>query len=365
MVEGSNESRPPYGNTGVVHTSSNPLRACVDWVEATLKTENLQIAFDLLNMKETDFILMDRGAMGYRRQLRAGNIIILADGNEGMGIHIVMSGQGCRQFEASYPYTWSKFFNDIFKKGEGHFTRLDAAIDDFKGYFTIRQIRGKVRRGECSSKFRGMKSIEKFLIKDGSTKGATCYFGSDKSDIKVRFYDKLQERKAQGLEIEEGLTVWNRTEIEMRDEKADAFAILLINSYINHLGQEKKRIGQIIAGALKNYITFRKKNGDSNKSRWDVCEWWIEFLGDVEKISLSEQAPDRTLEQTKKWFEKQTPRTMAKLYLALGSDMNYLENLIRSGITKLSEFDIQQVDSYLKRFKEEGAEDDEDQSEYD
>lgn len=342
---------PRIGNTGVQNTSVESLRACVDWVEATFFVENFEIVFETLNLPRDNWIQFDRGALGYKKQMRCGKIVLLYDGMENMGIHMIMSGQACRQFEDKYQYTWAHFFNVIFKQGNGHFTRIDAAVDDFKGYFTIRQLRGKIRRGEASSKFKTARGIEKVKIADGSEAGETLYLGSDKSAVQVRFYDKLKERQGAGVEIEEGLTVWNRTEIQMRDKRADKFALILIRSYADNSNSAvNAEIGRIIAGVLKNYVNFLMPSNDSNKARWEKCSWWLEFLGEVEKVRLSQKAPDRTIEQTKKWFERQIPRTMAKIHLSQGGDLDYLLNVLQAGCDQLNERDIKQIDDYIERW---------------
>lgn len=360
MENGSDSTNPRYGNTGVERTTENPLRACLDWVEGTLKIENFRLIFELFNVPESEWEMCEKGLMRYRRQMRYGKIVVLWDGiDDNMGVHFVMSGAACRQFESYYHFGWHRFLNDIVVKYSGQFSRIDAAIDDFKGYFTVRAMVCRVKRGEVSSRFKMAKNEESIRIEDGSTMGQTIYFGSKKSDLQVRIYDKLEERKAKGIEIEEGLEVWVRTELQMRNARAQAFAFCVIRSYSNGQKELENNVGHIVAGVLKNSIIVRTRNkGDSNKRRWPVCEWWDEYLGEVGKISLADKAPDRTIEQTKKWFENQIPRTFAKIYLAMSQDDEYIKKLILKGYGKLSESDINQIDSYLKRFKEEGSEDD-------
>lgn len=358
---GEERANPRYGNTGVGRTALNPLRACLDWVEGTLKVENFRLIFELFNIPETEWEIREKGMFRYKRQMRHGKIIVLWDGinAEDMGVHFILSGEACRQFEARYPYGWYRFLNDAIVKYNGQFSRIDAAIDDFKGYYTVRAMVGRVKRGEVTSKFKLGKNEETIRIMDGETLGQTIYFGSKKSDLQVRIYDKLQERLAKGIEVEEGLETWVRTELQMRNNRAQAFAIRVIKSYPNGNVELANNVGHIIAGILRNVITVRSKlKSDTNKSRWPVCRWWTEYLGDVERISLADKAPDRTLEQTKRWAEQQMPRTLAKLYMAMGGDGEYIRAMIAKGLDKLTKADMEQIDSYLMRFKEEGAEDD-------
>lgn len=94
--------------------------------------------------------------------VRFGNIQIYYEGHsEDMGIHIHMGGQACREYEEYQVRTWAQLFALIFE--QGHFTRIDIAIDDFKGYFKISAIERKIKTGQLSSKFkkRGIWSPQK------------------------------------------------------------------------------------------------------------------------------------------------------------------------------------------------------------
>jgi phage replication initiation protein len=346
------KDKPPTCNTGAQNTQVEGLRACVDWVSCTFKSAQIEIILDVLNMTKTGFIEMANGLHGYRKQLRKGHIKILYDGHENMGVHLEMSGQGCREFEREYPYTWSHFFNTVLING-GHFTRIDAAIDDFKGYFTIESLVRKIKRGEALSRFKSARSIEKIKIEDGSSEGYTVYFGSPQSRIKIRFYDKLQERIGAGKEIEEGIRIWNRTEIEMRNERADIFAMILVGQRKNNITHEHIYIGKIVSGILKNYVRFLVNNKDKNKARWNTAPFWEKFLGEVEKVRLTEIAPDKTLGETKKWFEKQLPRTMGKIFLALNSDIDYFVNILNVGMEKLDQKDLMSIEYYKSLMREE------------
>lgn len=329
---------PRIGNTGAQNTYRDGLRALVDWVGATFSTDTPpeRIA-DILGLPFGLFVQMDRGAMGYRKQLRFGHISIFYDGTAQMGVHLEMSGQGCREFEKMQPYRWDYLFQYI--RLYGKFTRLDVAIDDFKGYFTIGKLVDYVRKGLCSSRFKKAITIESNHVSDGRSAGQTLYFGSPTSRIKVRFYDKFRERQEAQKELEEDVTFWNRTELELRDERADVMAEEILNS---------DSLGDTVSSVLKNYINFKKKGSDSNKSRWPDSEFWQIFLGDVEKLKLSHVAPDRTVSRIKNWIDKQTPRSLAVLFKALGEDYYYLQELIEKGLEQLTDQDEAIINAYVE-----------------
>lgn len=332
------ETGPRIGNTGAQNTYRDTLRVLVDWVSGTFKTlTSPEQLSDALGLPWHLFVQMDRGNFGYRKQYRFGHISIYYDGNADMGIHLEMSGQGCREFETLSQNGWDYLFQYILYYG--HFTRLDVAIDDFEGYFTIGKVVDYVRKGLCSSKFKKAITIESNYISDGKSAGQTVYFGSPSSRIKVRFYDKLNERLQAGKEIEPGIEFWNRTEVELRDERANMMAEEILNNPV---------LGDAVTGVLKNYITFKRKGTDSNKSRWPNVDWWQKFVGDVEKIKLTHVAPDRTVSRIKNWIDKQTPRSLAVLFRALGEDYYYIQQLIEKGLEQLTEQDEAIINAYVE-----------------
>ncbi|SFX52871.1 Replication initiation factor, partial [Thermoactinomyces sp. DSM 45891] len=193
---------PPSSNTGAQNTSRTGLRALVDWVGATLKNVSLEALIEgILDLNKDDFAELDRGGNGYRKSLRLGNITIYYDGNEGMGIHLKMSGQGCREYEGYGKRKWPHLLAMILDL-DSNITRLDLALDDFTGYFKIPQIEKKVKSGEVQSKFREATNYEKIRLSDGYRKGQTIYLGSSSSLLKVRFYDKYKEALKDGNESE-------------------------------------------------------------------------------------------------------------------------------------------------------------------
>ena len=122
---------PPTGNTGAENTS---LASLIDWCAFTLKdSDSLEKVLSVIGIPYQDFIEMPKGGLGYKRQLRNGNIAIFEDGAEGMGIHIEMSGKGCREFD-SFTGNW----RGMFWRGHGLFGHLSpaaVAIDARIGMF--------------------------------------------------------------------------------------------------------------------------------------------------------------------------------------------------------------------------------------
>lgn len=333
---------PPYGNTGAENTGRVGLRACVDWLSVTFK--NVQAVHqicDLIGVDFDNFHNAKTGGKGYLRKIVFAGISIYYEGKENMGIHVEMTGQGCRHFEKYSRYDWLHFFSLIMNT-DINITRLDLAIDDFHGYFTLKQITEKIRRKCVRSRFKDAIEIKKTRLSDAKNRGRTIYFGSASSMVQVRFYDKLLERQEAGKELEEGITFWQRTELQLRDDRAMAAMLLFVNMSAD--------TGKLASGILKNYISFLiEDKTQKNKSRWKVCKWWERFLGEVEKLPLTIIAPDVTIERSYKWLDHQVEKTLAMMYEAFNQDMTIFFDLINKGIGKLENKDK----DIIKRFKEE------------
>lgn len=327
-------SLPPYSNRGVENTSQNGLRALVDWLQVTFKdVQNITDIIDFLGLEKDWFKETTIGNYGYDRSLRFGHISIYyysyPTGREGGSyFHLEMTGQGCREYEELSKYDWITFF-ELLVMLDVNVTRLDLAIDDFKGYFTIKKLVKKIKKEELLSKFKRCKRIEDILIKDGSTVGETLYFGQSSSDIQVRIYDKMAQQLSLEKELPEDLKCWIRTEVQMRDKRALQAVFELIHNIQN--------VGATVQGILRNYIKFvDAKEGDSNKSRWAISKFWTSYLNNVEPLKLTLVAPDKTIEQAHSWIKKGVAPTLSMVFEALGDKPEMIDDLIELGKEKRS-----------------------------
>ena len=72
---------------------------------------------------------------------------------------------------------------------------------------------------------------------------------------------------------------WKRTEMQLRDDKAHAFAMTFKDRPLE--------LGELAFGLLANNLRFVVPNrNESNKSRWKTCRFWERFLGAVEVLKL-------------------------------------------------------------------------------
>ena len=244
-------------------------RVLYDWLSFTTRLHAVCDLIDLLGLRGCPFETVS-GSKGFQyRQYYNGVSIHYNEkeftNNLGDFIWLEMSGQGCRCFE-SYG---NGDYEALFKLARSdpaniHITRLDIAFDDMTNVFDIDNICDEVRLEHFVSRLSKYQSIY-------SNAGNAVYFGSKKSNVFIRIYDKASERGYDKSNFH-----WIRCELQLKDTNAKGFIDKLTNSNLQIL----------YLSVLKNYVSFRVPTSDSNKRRWPVCEWWDKFLGDAVAVSV-------------------------------------------------------------------------------
>ena len=244
----------------------------------------------------------------YQLRWQAGDISITGsakkteDNPQGLGCYLVMSGRGCDDMSHILE-SEGKTFADMFHLcerwfGTGyHLTRLDIAIDDQNDtpFFTVEQIKKKCEKGEYIANGSEFRFHESRYNEHETAK--TVYIGAGKSEQSYRFYDKDKEvSKKYNKPIEE-IGSWKRTEIQLRDSKAHAFALLFMENPYD--------LGQLAVDLLAGNLRFVVSNSaESNRSRWKTCRFWQRFLGAVKPLKLHAPQQDNTLSDTQKWLKE-------------------------------------------------------------
>lgn len=254
----------------------------IDWFTFSVRDMSVDSVIGWLGLRDLDWI--DRpGHNGYKSAKWYGGMWILFDGQvvetlsglRDMGICVEFSGQGCRQYETSGNRTLETLVNDVSNFRTANITRLDVAFDDVdkegNGLLDVMKIERLARKDIYISKF-GMRSGEwSCKHSDGGEKNPlaySVYFGSPRSDVRFRIYDKSQERG--GLDYH-----WVRFELQLRRDAASNFI------------KSPGTVGYKYTGVINNYLRFITPNkNDSNRRRWASPEWWKKFLSHTEKISV-------------------------------------------------------------------------------
>lgn len=294
---------PPSGNTGVSNTT-----CCFDWLAFTVQI-NLQTVLEWLTPvghSGADWVVLAHGGLGYRSAVQRGHVKVFYDGQPGMGVHVVMSGQALRQWEVESGLRsegdWQAFLRTLVKERECRLTRLDAAMDDKgeEGVLSMAVMEQAARAGHLVSRFHHCQRIgsDKWSLSnpEDSRQGETLYFGSRSSLMFVRIYNKAAEMGESFHHV--------RVEMEAKKENAGQLA-------------EKFLEGgwRAVVGVLRAYLDFKEpEDGDGNKSRWETAEWWDTFLDRCEKVSLCvARVVNRSLERVKAWLFRQAAPSLAVL----------------------------------------------------
>lgn len=299
---------------------NSKLQVIIDWLQFTIKSLEVEdVIIDVLYMNLDDFIPVEKGNLGYKKQQVSGNIRILYDGNEGMGIHVIISGEGCREYEEKNNILE---LIDRINGYDGKISRIDIAIDDETGkIIPFEKILRDVRAGNIVSRWRSSIEIIKRDIQKGERTGQTVMLGSRKSDVCMRIYDKaLEQKKAKGEQ-------WVRMELEIKKEKA-----IVIQSLLPFY---EKNIGKMVSKIVNNYVRIVEKSKDKNKSRWKTKRYWKNIVKETEKLSLTRRPEERTIKDVRNWVRRQVSPSLAVLLLDAGGDIKSLLSIINEGKTRL------------------------------
>lgn len=251
---------------------------CFDWFEFTTKIDSVRSIIDMMGLSDYDF-METYGSSGYRQGCMFENIFIFSDGLEGMGIHIRMSGKGCRAFEKYSKKTWKDLYEYIVENSDQmNVSRLDVAYDDFIGLLDIEKIVDDVNDRRYVTRFRSDPEVI-YTVDQFKKKSYTVNFGRKSSNTFLRFYDKFRERASKDI-ITQGCSHWVRAEFMFRNNNAFRFLQFLA---------EGKNMMELYFLVMNNYLRFVVENdSDTNRWRWETADHWERFCNSVlsDKIGL-------------------------------------------------------------------------------
>lgn len=218
---------------------------------------------------------------------------------EEMGVCVSMSGSGCRYFETVLGSSgadgqgdlWISFFRRLRNlnfSGYGvKISRIDIAADDKstddKYLLNLDDVEACANSRDFVSRFRNLYHYtSKYLVTD-QVIGRTLYFGSQKSSVFCRFYDKLAEQKVkyegdpESLQQLDSIKHWVRMEFVFRRDQA----IKIVNAIC-----DSASFSRYYAELVNGYLRFVDKD-DSNVTRCTLKKWWQRFLGTLGRCKLS------------------------------------------------------------------------------
>ena len=304
LVPSQSSTEPPITNRGAEITIPPENRSLLDWVAFTIKVEDPFEVLAIAGLSPSLFTDFQYGFSGYRKSLRFGNISVYYLGREGMGCHLEMSGQGCRQFEGQFSVNpWPVLFQSVLAAG-GNFTRLDLAIDNVDGALSLEKLYDALKdhENQVRSRFGEWRRILKGSFDKGEkVTGETIYLGSSKSHVMFRIYNKAQESGIPGD--------WIRFELQLREKRAQEVARIFNSA---------DTVGSLAAGIINNYFSLIN-NDDSNISRCTLQAWWAAWLESTEKISLNTEKAVKFVSDTMEFIKRQYAPSLAMINKHLGA----------------------------------------------
>lgn len=181
-----------------------------------------------------------------------------------------MSGQGCREFETYNPAGFRHLFELAKDSEKYHMSRLDVAFDDLTGIFDIQRVYDDYKLGNWVSNSKRGQGAFDMHRREKDHLGYSIMTGSKSSEMYMRIYDKAIER---GF-FDEDLH-WVRLELVLKQDRATNFIL------------NPAPLGEKFRGVVSKYFRFLiPSKTDSHRDRWKTRQYWLDFLGAVEPISV-------------------------------------------------------------------------------
>lgn len=327
----------------------------VDWLEFTVKGLTAdQVITNLLGLDTGEFYDLERGRFGYNSQLKweRGNVFLMtnrdmvhgrlvARTDDVMGIHVLITGTGCSAYAIIRPiHVLLSAVIGICGDGQYKFTRIDLAVDDkANNLLSFDRIYRHATDGDYTSRWGQWIETISRKSSDNGHLGRTMYFGSQKSDIFCRIYDKALEQRIKHPDLADTLPkAWTRLEIVYKQERATLLAQHMLTS---------TDVGVVIQETMNHYIRFLKRSNDSNKARWDSAPWWLIFIEEAGKLQLTMPKQDRTIDDMKAWVEDQIAPTLAAISAAYEGDLEWLYKMLGAGKGRLKRKHLDAIAAFV------------------
>lgn len=301
-----------------------PFTLTIDWLAFTVPCA---YACDAIEVVGGDWMQSDVGFRGYP------NSWITTDGFRGVGkmgsgipnrlreVHVDLSGGIVSAWEI--PHLREVLAWVI--KQEGHFTRIDCALDDRAGSVSVSQIKEAIHAGHIVTRASKLDVRASSSVETGDATGETLYLGSPASKTRLRIYDKRLE--LQQKHREHWADYGTRWELELRKERADACVRKLLEC-------EDTDWQEVVVGLLRSHVDFRHTTRDQESAarcRAPLLEWWEHLTCGFQKARLTVEKHERTLEDIKEWFQRSVGPTIALLYVTPDLGLPWIEEVINSG----------------------------------
>ncbi len=255
----------------------------------------------------------------------AGNVRVYWDGAvEGMGVHVQMSGEGCRLIESQKGFAawreWIGFWLDHGAK----VARIDIAVDDESGDISFETVHEQVK-----SRTAVMRAQNFTLIESTSRKGTfqTLNVGRRSSQSFMRCYDKGMEQCQDKS--------WLRFEFEYKGDRAQGVARLLVDE-----GWDAA------VGVARSVIEFKDpSHKTTDRTRQRPADWWVSLIDASKHVLRTSKDSHDSLVKAYCWLRRQAAPIIAVLVEHQGRDLSWVLDLAAEGRPKWNERHLRMLQS--------------------
>jgi phage replication initiation protein len=289
----------------------------IGWLRFTVPTSTVEILKTVLG--EGDWIRDEKGYEGYREvwccrgnDSGYGRIATGAKRNP-REVHVDLSQ------ELISHWTFEKFHKlaQWVLEHDGHFGRIDVALDDRLGIIDVDGVYEAVVKGHCVSHFRQCQIIGGLDVPSGLDRGKTLALGSRQSDTYLRIYDKAAECTC-----------------EMSPHRASRRA-QAVGLALGSLDGDSFR--KYIVGVFRTAVDFRDcTRADDPKDRYyaPLLTWWQTLTDGMQRATLHIVTTVRRIEHVKRWAEKSLAPMLGLLCAHPEAGERWLVKTIVNGVDR-------------------------------
>lgn len=287
----------------------------------TTRKEIISNVIEICKYEEYDLYKEEYSRFSYKELFKLGENINLyffgpEDKNGSSTWRIECTGQGCRELE-DRNIDLIEFMGYFRQEYQMRGTRIDIAIDDFKGEPSFEWILDKLEKGCYLSSFKS--DYERIGTK---SKGYSIQFGGRTSTRTLLIYQKNFERENKGYHL--NIDYWTRFEMRWLHDRANDLLDMILSSEFELNTYAKGFLFDMLD------IKVRKVERGYNNSLINTSPKWLKFLDNVKKCKVVVQSKlESTLMSSKAWYKRSITKLDTLISICNDSfDDNFLSNIL-------------------------------------
>lgn len=299
----------------------------IDWISVTIKLKKKTMIHVLSELKAyfaaygLEWVEIATGRNGYDHAAKVGGFIwvLWRPDRCDMGVHVDIPASGIAELGVRAEL----IMRDLRSLGASA-SRIDIAGDDFTGVLDLDKVIDHARQKTFVTRARQDAEGGRWTISENEHGGRTVYFGKRSSDTFLRIYDKRIEQLDKHKPVEHDH--WVRGELELKAERAAAA--------FEYICLHPDDWQEAACGWIRSHLDFKEVGESEQKTRWPVCDWWLAFLDQAAKSCLYVVKAQKTIDDVRRWVDRQVSPSLFVLKKALGIDE--LIHMILSAEDRLS-----------------------------